>query len=152
LARQTPRPSTEPGATTGTAGPVLLSGGNPQIPKGEGDAAVQAYIAAMPEWKSKVGQELDALIERCVPELRKAVKWNSPLYGTREHGWFLGVHCFTRYIKIAFFNGAALDPLPPVASKDKTTRYVHLPEDGLTDEALMARWIAQAANRPGWVI
>src|SRR6185503_18519634 len=95
--------SKQPAKTDTTDGPVLLSGGNPQIPKGEGDAAVQAYIAAMPDWKSDIGRQLDALIARSVPNLRKAVKWNSPLYGTSEHGWFLGVHCFTRYIKIAFF-------------------------------------------------
>ena len=150
LARKT-RPSSEADAA-GPAKPILLSGGNPQIAKAEGDAAVQAYIAAMPEWKSAVGKELDALIERTVPDLRKAVKWNSPLYGTSEHGWFLGVHCFTRYVKIAFFNGAGLDPLPPVASKDENTRYVHIDEHGLTDTALMVRWVEQAVKRPGWVI
>lgn len=140
-------------ATEGSpAKPALLSGGNPQIPKGEGDPAVQAYIAAMPGWKRDVGQQLDALIERSVPGLRKAVKWNSPLYGTDEHGWFLGVHCFMRYVKIAFFNGAALEPQPPVASKDKNTRYVHIDETGLTDEATLARWIEQAAKLPGWVV
>lgn len=150
LARKT-RPSIEADAAD-PAKPVLLSGGNPQIAKAEGDAAVQAYIAAMPEWKSAVGKELDALIERTVPDLRKAVKWNSPLYGTSDHGWFLGVHCFTRYVKIAFFNGAGLDPLPPVASKDENTRYVHIDEHGLTDTALMVRWVEQAVKRPGWVI
>lgn len=136
----------------GAAKPALLSGGNPQIPKGDGDAPVQAYIEAMPGWKSEVGKHLDALIERCVPGVCKAVKWNSPLYGTAEHGWFLGVHCFNRYVKIAFFNGAALDPVPPVTSKDEKTRYVHIDESGLADEALMARWIEQAAKLPGWMI
>ncbi|CAH1660216.1 conserved hypothetical protein [Hyphomicrobiales bacterium] len=136
----------------GPAKPVLLSGGNPQIPKGEGHPAVQAYIAAMPGWKRDVGLQLDALIERSVPGLRKAVKWNSPLYGTHEQGWFLGIHCFTRYIKIAFFNGAALEPQPPVASKDKNTRYLHIDEAGLTDEATLVRWIEQAAKLPGWVV
>lgn len=150
LARKT-RPSIEVDAG-GPAKPVLLSGGNPQIAKAEGDAAVQAYIAAMPEWKSAAGKQLDALIERTVPDLRKAVKWNSPLYGTSEHGWFLGVHCFARYVKIAFFNGVALDPLPPIASKDKNTRYVHIDEHGLTDAASMARWVEQAAKLPGWII
>jgi len=138
--------------TGSAAKPVLLSGGNPQIPKGEGDASVQAYIAAMPAWKSEVGRRLDALIERSVPGVRKAVKWNSPLYGTAEHGWFLGVHCFARYVKVAFFNGTALEPLPPVASKDEKTRYVHIHDDGQIDEALMARWLEQAAKLPGWVI
>lgn len=138
--------------TDSAAKPVLLSGGNPQIAKGEGDAPVQAYIAAMPGWKSDVGRQLDALLERTVPDLRKAVKWNSPLYGTAEHGWFLGVHCFNRYVKIAFFNGATLDPLPPVPSKDEKTRYVHIDENGFTDAAMMVRWIEQAAKLPGWMI
>lgn len=138
--------------TDSAAKPVLLSGGNPQIAKGEGDAPVQAYIAAMPGWKSDVGRQLDALLERTVPDLRKAVKWNSPLYGTAEHGWFLGVHCFNRYVKIAFFNGATLDPLPPVPSKDEKTRYVHIDENGFTDVAMMVRWIEQAAKLPGWMI
>lgn len=152
MARKTRRSSPDAGSASGAAKPILLSGGNPQIPKGDGDAAVQAYIAAMPDWKREVGAQLDALIGRTVPGLRKAVKWNSPLYGTAEHGWFLGVHCFTRYIKIAFFNGAALEPLPPVASKDRNTRYVHLDEHGLAGTPLMARWIEQAARQPGWVI
>src|SRR5690606_16315570 len=98
--------------------PKLLSGGNPQIPKGDGDAPVQAYIAAMPGWKSDLGRRLDRLIEKHVPEVRKAVKWNSPLYGVEGRGFFLGLHCFTRYVKVAFFRGAELDPPPPVASKD----------------------------------
>jgi hypothetical protein len=134
-----------------TKEPVLLSGGNPQIAKGEGDAPVQAYIAAMPGWKSDAGHRLDALIDRTVPNVRKAVKWNSPLYGVEGQGWFLGVHCFTRYIKLAFFRGASLDPLPPVASKDENTRYFHIHEDEVVDEAQLARWIEQAAALPGWI-
>jgi hypothetical protein len=132
-------------------GPVLLSGGNPQIAKGDGDAPVQAYIAAMPGWKSDVGRRLDALIVRTVPDVRKAVKWNSPLYGVEGQGWFLGVHCFTKYVKVTFFRGASLDPLPPVESKDKNTRYFHIHEDGEIDEQLVASWIRQAAALPGWI-
>lgn len=134
-----------------TKEPVLLSGGNPQIAKGEGDAPVQAYIAAMPGWKSDAGHRLDALIDRTVPNVRKAVKWNSPLYGVEGQGWFLGVHCFTRYIKLAFFRGASLDPLPPVEPKDENTRYFHIHEDEVVDEAQLARWIEQAAALPGWI-
>ncbi|WP_067333431.1 DUF1801 domain-containing protein [Stappia indica] len=130
--------------------PRLLTGGNPQIAKGEGDEPVQAYIAAMPGWKSEAGRQLDALIERTVPDVRKAVKWNSPLYGVEGQGWFMGVHCFTRYIKLAFFRGRQLDPLPPVASKDENTRYVHLNEGEEIDEEQLASWIAQAAKLPGW--
>ena len=131
--------------------PVLLSGGNPQIAKGDGDAPVQAYIAAMPEWKSDVGRQLDALIERTVPNVRKAVKWNSPLYGVEGNGWFLGIHCFNKYIKLAFFNGALLDPEPPVGSKDPNTRYFHIHENDPFDEARLAHWIAQATKHPGWI-
>lgn len=131
--------------------PKLLSGGNPQIPKGDGDAPVQAYIAAMPGWKSEVGRRLDALIVRTLPDVKKAVKWNSPLYGVEGRGFFLGVHCFTRYIKLAFFHGASLDPVPPVSSKDENTRYFHIHEDDELDEELLARWIRQASELPGWV-
>ena len=134
-----------------TAEPVLLSGGNPQIPKGEGDAPVQAYIAAMPGWKSEAGRRLDALIVRTVPGVRKAVKWNSPFYGVEGQGWFLSFHCFTRYIKLAFFRGAALSPAPPVESKDENTRYFHIHEDQPLDEARLASWIRQAAELPGWI-
>jgi len=129
--------------------PPLLSGGNPQIAKGYGDAPVQAYIAAMPGWKSAVGHRLDALIERTVPGVHKAVKWNSPLYGIEGNGWFLGVHCYVRYIKLAFFRGAALRPLPPVASKTPHARYFHLHEDDELDEAQLADWIRQASRLPG---
>jgi len=133
------------------ARPALLAGGNPQIAKGEGDAPVQAYIAAMPGWKRDVGRRLDALIAHTVPGVRKAVKWNSPFYGVEGRGWFLSFHCYSRYIKLAFFRGAALDPLPPVASKDRNTRYVHLHAEDAFDEALLAGWIRQAAAQPGWV-
>jgi hypothetical protein len=133
------------------ATPRLLAGGNPQIAKGDGDAPVQAYIAAMPGWKSKVGQRLDALVTRELPDVRKAVKWNSPLYGIEGRGWFLGVHCFTSYIKLAFFHGAALSPLPPVASKDRNTRYAHIREDEGFDEEQLASWVRQASKLPGWI-
>lgn len=129
--------------------PRLLSGGNPQIPKGYGDAPVQAYIAAMPDWKSDVGRRLDAIITRTVPEVRKAVKWNSPLYGMDGDTWFLSFHCFDRYIKIAFHRGADLKPTPPVSSKQALVRYLHVPEDGTLDEGQFADWVAQAARLPG---
>jgi hypothetical protein len=129
--------------------PVLLAGGNPQIAKADGDAPVQAYLAAMPGWKREVGQRLDALIERTVPDVRKAVRWNSPFYGVEGRGWFLGLHCLTKYVKVAFFRGTELDPVPPVASKKEGIRYVHLHEDEPLDEALLARWIRQAAKLPG---
>ena len=128
----------------------LLSGGNPQIAKADGDAPVQAYIAAMPEWKSDVGRRLDDLIVGTVPDVRKAVRWNSPFYGVEGQGWFLSCHVFTRYVKVTFFNGSSLDPLPPVESKDQDTRYYHIYEDGVIDEELVASWIRQAAAIPGW--
>ena len=131
--------------------PKLLSGGNPQIPKGEGDAPVQAYIAAMPDWKREAGEKLDTLIENTVPGVRKAVKWNSPFYGVEGQGWFLSFHVFTRYIKVTFFRGAQLKPLPPVGSKDPNTRYVHLTEDEVVDEKQLADLIGQAAAIPGWM-
>jgi hypothetical protein len=129
--------------------PVLLSGGNPQIPKGYGDGPVQAYIAAMPGWKSEVGRRLDALVERTVPSVRKAVKWNSPLYGMEEGTWFLSLHCFDRYVKLAFFRGAALTPVPPVASKVPGNRYFHIHEDDPFDEAQLSAWVKQASQLPG---
>lgn len=133
------------------AKPALLAGGNPQIPKAEGDAPVQAYIAAMPGWKSDLGRRLDTLIVRTVPSVRKAVKWNSPFYGIEGQGWFLNFHCFTKYVKVAFFRGASLRPLPPAASKHKDVRYLDIHEDDQLDEAQLARWIRQAAALPGWV-
>ena len=131
------------------AKPVLLSGGNPQIAKADGDAPVQAYIAAMPGWKRDVGRRLDALIMRTVPGVRKAVKWNSPLYGVEGQGWFLGVHCFTKYVKVAFFRGASLRPVPPGESKSKDTRYLDIHEDDQLDEAQFAAWVKQASQLPG---
>lgn len=130
----------------------LLSGGNPQIPKGEGDAPVQAYIAAMPGWKSPAWARLDALIAHEVPGVRKAVKWNSPFYGApgaAQGHWFLSIHCYDRYIKLAFFDGAALDPVPPIASKRGSTRYFHIHEEDAVDEAAFAAWVRQAAALPG---
>jgi hypothetical protein len=131
------------------AGPTLLSGGNPQIAKGYGDAPVQAYIAAMPGWKSDVGRRLDALIGEAVPGVHRAVKWNSPLYGIEGQGWFLGVHCFNQYVKVAFFRGASLRPVPPGASKTKETRYLDIHEDDQLDEAQFAAWVKQASRLPG---
>ncbi len=131
------------------AEPRLLSGGNPQIPKGYGDAPMQAYIAAMPGWKRDIGARLDALVERVVPQVSKAVKWNSPLYGIQGNGWFLGVHCFERYIKLAFFRGEALRPQPPEPSKNAGTRYVHLHQNDPFDEDRLAAWIEQASRLPG---
>lgn len=129
--------------------PVLLSGGNPQIAKGYGDGPVKAYIAAMPGWKSDIGRRLDALVEETVPDVRKAVKWNSPLYGMAGEGWFLSYHCFAKYIKLTFFRGTSLDPAPPVASRTPETRYFHIHEGEELDEALLAGWIAQASRLPG---
>ena len=128
----------------------LLSGGNPQIAKADGDAPVQAYIAGMPGWKSDVGRRLDALIVRNVPDVHKAVKWNSPLYGIEGESWFLSVHTFTHYVKVAFFRGSSLRPLPPGPSKSKDTRYIDIRE-GELDEAQMAAWVKQAAALPGWI-
>jgi hypothetical protein len=129
--------------------PTLLSGGNPQIAKADGDAPVQAYIAAMPGWKSDLGRRLDALIVRTVPGVRKAVKWNSPFYGVEGQGWFLSYHCFTKYVKVAFFRGASLRPLPPGASKHKEVRYLDIHEDDQLDEAQFAAWVKQASQLPG---
>ena len=133
------------------AKPTLLAGGNPQIAKADGDAPVQAYIAAMPGWKSDVGRRLDALIVRTVPGVRKAVKWNSPFYGVQGQGWFLGIHCFTKYVKVAFFSGTSLRPVPPGEYKHKEVRYLNIHEDDQLDEAQLAAWIRQAAALPGWV-
>jgi hypothetical protein len=129
----------------------LLSGGNPQIAKGDGDAPVQAYLEAMPGWKRDVGRWLDALIVQQVPNVKKAVKWNSPFYGIEGQGWFLGLHTFTSYVKVAFFRGSSLRPLPPGASKSKDTRYVDLREGDALDEAQMVTWVTQAAALPGWM-
>jgi len=127
---------------------VLLSGGNPQIPKGYGDEPVQAYIAAMPEWKSAVGRRLDALIEKAVPGVSKAVKWNSPFYGVEEDSWFLSFHCFTKYIKVTFFRGTSLEPQPAGKSKHPEVRYLDIYE-GQLDEAQFSDWVKQASKLPG---
>src|SRR5438552_16058952 len=127
----------------------LRAGGNPQIAKAEGDAPVQAYIAGMPGWKRDIGKRLDALIVRNVPNVRKAVKWNSPLYGIEGQGWFLGVHCFTKYVKVAFFRGTSLRPLPPGESKQLEVRYLDIHEDDQVDEAQLAAWVKQASQLPG---
>ena len=131
------------------AKPVLLSGGNPQIAKAYGNAPVQAYIAAMPGWKRDVGRRLDALIERTVPSVRKAVKWNSPFYGIEGQGWFLSYHCFTKYVKVTFFRGTSLRPLPPGESKQKEVRYLDIREDDQFDEAQFVGWAKQASQLPG---
>jgi hypothetical protein len=134
----------------GDAAPVkLLSGGNPQIAKGDGDAPVQAYIAAMPGWKSDVGRRIDRLVERNAPRVRKAVKWNSPFYGMEGQGWFLSFHCLTKYIKVAFFRGASLRPIPPGKSKQNEVRYLDVYEDDPLDEAQFAAWVKQASRLPG---
>ena len=131
------------------AKPKLLSGGNPQIPKGYGDAPVQAYIAAMPGWKSDMGRRLDALVTRAVPKVKKAVKYNSPLYGMTEGTWFLSFHVYAKYIKVAFFNGGSLEPPPPGLSKHKHVRYLDIREDDALDEKQLVAWIKQAARLPG---
>jgi len=132
------------------ARPKLLSGGNPQIAKADGDAPVKAYIAAMPGWKRDVGRHLDALVVRTVPGVRKAVKWNSPFYGVKDQGWFLSFHTFTNYVKVTFFYGQSLRPLPPGESKHKDVRYLDIRKDEEIDEKQLASWIKQAALIPGW--
>ena len=131
-------------------GPKLLSGGNPQIPKGDGDGPVQAYIAAMPGWKQAIGRHLDDLVAEIVPDARRAVRWNSPFWGVEGRGWFLSAHCFTRYVKLSFFAGSSLVPMPPEPSKDPGTRSLHVTEDGVVDEAQLRDWIRQASTIPGW--
>ena len=131
------------------AKPKLLSGGNPQIAKGYGDAPVQAFIAAMPGWKQDVGRRLDALIERTVPNVCKAVKWNTPFYGIEEGNWFLSFHCIAKYVKVAFFRGTSLRPVPPGTSRQKEVRYLDIHEGDQLDEALLAAWVKQASQLPG---
>lgn len=134
------------------AAPVLLSGGNPQIAKGYGTAPVQAYIAAMPGWKQDIGRRLDTLIERAVPGVQKAVRWNSPFYGVEGQGWFLSVHCLTKYVKVTFFQGLSLKPIPPGGTeKSKEARWIDIYE-GKFDETQMELWVRQAAAQPGWVL
>ena len=130
--------------------PALLSGGNPQIAKADGDAPVQAYIAAMPGWKRGVGRRLDAVIARTIPGVRKAVKWNSPFYGVEGQGWFLSFHTYTKYIKVTFFRGTALRPVP-AGGTGKDARWIDIREDDELDEEVVARWIRQAAKLPGWI-
>jgi hypothetical protein len=144
--RTAKKPATKPKAG---AKPVLLSGGNPQVAKADGDAPVQAYIAAIPDWKRDAARKLDALIVRTVPNVRKAVRWNSPFYGVDGQGWFLSYHCFTKYLKVVFLRGKSLRPLPPVESKDPNTRYFHIHEKDALAEKLLADWIKQAAEIPG---
>jgi hypothetical protein len=128
----------------------LLSGGNPQIAKADGDAPVRAYIAAAPGWKREACARIDALIVRAVPRVKKAVKWNTPFYGVEGQGWFVAYHIFARYVKINFFFGRKLKPMPPVESRDANARYVHLHEDGVFDEKQFMDWVKQAAALPGW--
>jgi hypothetical protein len=144
-AKATKRTAAKPPA----AEPLLLSGGNPQIPKGDGDAPVRAYIAAMPGWKRDIGRQLDALVVRTVPGVRKAVKWNSPFYGAPDQdGWFLSYHCFAKYVKVTFFRGTSLRPVPSGESRHKEVRYLDVHE-GALDEAQLASWVQQASRLPG---
>jgi hypothetical protein len=145
-----PRKTASKSQPRNVAKPALLAGGNPQIAKADGDAPVQAYIAAMPGWKRDVGRRLDGLIVRTVPGVRKAVKWNSPFYGIEGRGWFLSFHCFTKSIKVAFFRGTSLRPVPPGESKHKEVRYLNIHQNDRFDEALMATWVMQSAALPGW--
>ena len=131
------------------SGPKLLSGGNPQIPKGEGDGPVQDYIAAMPGWKRALGERLDDVIVRTVPDVHKAVKWNQPFYGIEGEGWFVAFRCYTKYVQLQFFRGTSLDPEPPKASKHPEVRYLDIQEDDELDEDLLTSWIEQASSLPG---
>ena len=135
--------------STPTTGPKLLSGGNPQIPKGEGDGPVQSYIAALPGWKRSLGEYLDGLIMRTVPGVHKAVKWNQPMYGFEGEGWFLSFRCYTKYVQLAFLRGASLDPVPPKGSKHPEVRYFDIYEDDDLDESRLASWVKQASSLPG---
>ncbi len=147
--KRSQKPTKAGAKRNGTKQVVLLSGGNPQIAKADGDAPVQAYIEAMPGWKSDLGRRLDDLIVRTVPEVRKAVRWNSPFYGVDGQGWFLSYHVFTRYVKVTFLYGASLRPLPPGSGKDKDARWIDIYEDGF-EEAQLEDWVRQAAALPGW--
>ena len=146
---RTTRPAERPPLPVNENGVAILSGGNPQIARGDGDGPVQKYIANMPEWKRDVGRALDALIVRTVPNVRKAVRWNSPFYGVEGQGWFISYHVFAKYVKVTFLNGKSLDPMPPIDSKDPDASYYHIFEDGL-DEGRMEEWVRQAAGLPGW--
>lgn len=150
--RRSPDQPAEPAKAKGSSRVILLSGGNPQIAKADGDAPVQAYIAAMPGWKSGLGQRLDAIIAENVPNVRKAVRWNSPFYGVEGQGWIVSFHVLTRYVKVTFFNGLALRPVPPGGTpKSKESRWIDIYEDDQLDEAQFAKWMKQAAQLPGWV-
>lgn len=127
----------------------LLSGGNPQIPKGDGDEPVQAYLDAMPEWKSRIGHHIDALVREVVPDAKRAVRWNTPFYGSDAGGWFLGMHCYTKYVQLSWLNGSELDPAPPKRSKQESVRYLDIPEDAEIDDDQLRAWIRQAASIPG---
>jgi hypothetical protein len=146
-----PRETPPNSQSRNAAKPVLLTGGNPQIAKADGDAPVQAYIAAMPGWKRDLGKRLDALIVRTVSGVSKAIKWNSPFYGVEGQGWFLNFHCFTSYVKVAYFRGTSLRPVPPGESKHKEVRHLDIHEDDPLNEELVASWIRQASELPGWV-
>ena len=148
--KATRKTAVQPARPARTPGTRLLAGGNPQVAMGEGDATVQAYIAAMPGWKREVGARIDALVTKAVPGVRKAVKWNSPLYGIAGNGWFLGVHCFTHHVKVAFFKGSSLKPLPPGPAKDPNTRYLDIREASPLAEAQFTAWVKQASRLPGW--
>jgi hypothetical protein len=150
-AKRSPRKAAASGNRVRAAKPKLLSGGNPQIAKGDGDAPVQAYIAAMPGWKRDVGRRLDALITRTVPGVRKAVKWNSPFYGVQDQGWFLSFHVFAKYVKVAFVRGTSLRPMPPGESTQKEVRYLDIHEDDQLKDVQLSSWIRQAAALPGWI-
>jgi hypothetical protein len=151
--RKMPRPkaadATTPPSRNARSAPKLLSGGNPQIPKGEGDGPVQDYIAAMPGWKRELGEYLDGLIVRTVPDVHKAVKWNQPFYGSDGDGWFLAFRCFTNYVQLTLFRGTSLDPPPPKGSKHPEVRYFDIHEDDELDERQLVAWIEQASRLPG---
>jgi hypothetical protein len=143
-------PAKKPAKKAPAEAPKLLSGGNPQIAKGDGDGPVQAYIAAMPGWKRDIGRRLDELIVRAVPDVRKAVRWNSPFFGVDGQGWIVSFHVFTKYVKVTFFDGASLRPMPPGESKSDDVRYLDIREDDTVDEAQFVRWVKQASKLPGW--
>ena len=149
MAKKASKSYSKPASGQGAGGVRLLSGGNPQIAKGDGDAPVEAYIAAMPGWKRDAGRRLDALIMGNAPGARKAVRWNSPFYGMEGRGWFVSYHCFAKYIKVTFFRGSSLSPVPPVGSKQDGIRYYHIYEDGIVDEDVVAGWVRQAAGMEG---
>ena len=143
------RPKSKASARKRPSRVTLLAGGNPQIAKADGDAPVQAYIAAMPGWKRGMAQRLDTLVTQTLPRVGKAVKWNSALYGIGDQGWLLSMHAYTNYLKVAFHRGASLEPPPPMPSKDANTRYLHVSQEGF-DEKQFVRWVKQAAKLPGW--